>query len=109
MEWHKIDKTEDIDKLQSGVLIFKHSPTCPVSRMALKDFEKSWKEEEMAGVTPYMLLVIAQRDLSNYVSRKYHVAHESPQILIIQEGKCVHHASHDGIQYEEVKKVLVTS
>ncbi|MDM1297272.1 DUF2847 family protein [Empedobacter falsenii] len=44
--------------------------------------------------------------MSNEIERRYNVQHESPQILIIKDGKCVYNASHRKIKNEEIQKQL---
>jgi bacillithiol system protein YtxJ len=43
--------------------------------------------------------LIAYRALSDQIAKDFGVAHESPQILVIREGKVVYHESHYGISY----------
>ena len=42
----------------------------------------------------YYLDVIAFRELSRMAAEKLDVSHQSPQLLMIKNGKCVYHASH---------------
>ena len=58
--------------------------------------EKSW-EEENAGVSVFYLDVMQDRDVSNKVAEHFSIEHQSPQILVIKDGKCIYHASHTGI------------
>ena len=74
--------------------------------MALSWFERSWKEEEMEGVTPYYLDLISYRNISAQVAEEFNVQHESPQLLLIRNGKCIFHSSHSAISYKELKKEI---
>lgn len=87
------------------VLIFKHSTRCSISRFALKNFENEYNftAEELQ---PYFLDLLEYRNISNEIANQFNVVHQSPQILLIKEGKCVYDESHDGIEVEGLKKVL---
>ncbi|RMG82686.1 MAG: DUF2847 family protein, partial [Bacteroidetes bacterium] len=56
----------------------------------------------------YYLDLIAHRDVSDAVSEILSVKHESPQILLVKNKKCVYHASHNSIRPEEIEGFLTT-
>lgn len=107
MNWNKL---EDIDQLniideesKSGkVLIFKDSTRCSISIASLNRIERNWKEGDEGKLKPYYLDLLNHRDISNEIAARYHVIHESPQVLIIQNGKCVYHISQSAINYNEI-------
>jgi bacillithiol system protein YtxJ len=43
--------------------------------------------------------LLAYRALSNQVAQDFGVIHESPQVILVREGKVVYHESHYGISY----------
>ncbi len=90
---------------QQSVLIFKHSTRCSISRFALKNFENEYdfSEEELQ---PYFLDLLAHRNISNEIADRFNIIHQSPQILLIKEGKCVYDESHEGIGVENLKRLL---
>lgn len=77
------------------VLIFKHSTRCGISSMVLKQFEKKFEPDENSAL--YFLDLLRHRDISNAVSERFKVTHQSPQLLILDNGVCSAHASHYGI------------
>jgi len=90
---------------QQPVLIFKHSTRCSISRFALKNFENEFdftKEE----LQPYFLDLIEYRNISNEIANRFEVMHQSPQILLIKDGKCIYQESHDGIEVESLKRLV---
>lgn len=87
------------------VLIYKHSTRCGISSMALDRLERSWDEEGRA-IKPYFLDLIAHRDISNIVAEMFNVYHQSPQIIVIKDGKAVFDESHMGISFQAVKSVI---
>ena len=87
---------------EKPVAIFKHSTRCSVSRMALKQFENEFNSSDK--VTPYFLDLIAHRDISNEIATRFGVTHQSPQLILIKEGKAVYNVSHSDIDAEELAK-----
>jgi bacillithiol system protein YtxJ len=45
----------------------------------------------------YYLDLIAHRDISNAIAKRFEVHHESPQLLVVKNGAVVKHESHGGI------------
>ncbi len=77
-------------------VIFKHSVTCGISRMVLNTFVKryGYKAEE---IDLYYLDLYNHREVSNEISYKFQVIHQSPQLLVIKNGEVVAHGSHGDI------------
>ncbi|VAW26263.1 hypothetical protein MNBD_BACTEROID04-2072 [hydrothermal vent metagenome] len=88
------------------VLIFKHSTRCGVSRMALKNFERDY-DIDKTDLELYFLDILKYRELSNEVSEKFGVHHQSPQILLINNKSAIYHDSHYQISVETVKDILL--
>lgn len=86
---------------QQPVAIFKHSTRCSISRMALKQFENEFDLE--GSVTPYFLDLLNHRDISQEIATRFEVYHQSPQLLLIKEGKSIYDASHSDIDALELK------
>ncbi|MEY4835132.1 MAG: hypothetical protein RI980_1247 [Bacteroidota bacterium] len=103
-----LDKMEQFDEMDEisatkSIVIFKHSTRCSISRMALKQFEAAFNYPE-DKIVWYLLDLLNHRDLSNEIADRYKVTHQSPQILVIQNGKAVFNASHDSIAAEDLKQ-----
>ena len=56
-------------------------------------------------IKPYYLDLIAHRDISNKIAQQWNIEHESPQVLVIENGKCTYHNSHMGIDYNELMEL----
>ena len=78
-----------------ATIIFKHSTTCSISRMALKNFENEYELNDF--VDAYFLDLLNQRDICSEIATKFNVVHQSPQLLLIKNGECVYNDSHDRI------------
>jgi len=108
MEWNTLSAADDLRRLQEEskekrILIFKHSTRCNISRAALDRLERNWKAEEMAHIKPYYLDLISYRNVSNLIESQFGVVHESPQVLIIENGKAVYDSSHFDIDYQQIR------
>ncbi|MHC4600372.1 MAG: monothiol bacilliredoxin BrxC family protein [Planctomycetota bacterium] len=68
-------------RLPDVCYVFKHSTKCPVSlRAADRVKGESWSRPL------YWINVIEQRELSNWVAEKFGVKHESPQLILVENG-----------------------
>ncbi len=100
---HKIiNDNKKQDALLQTVLLFKHSTRCSISSMALNRLQTKWLADQTNHITPYLLDLLNYRDVSNEIASLLNVEHASPQVLIIQNGKCVYHSSHNGIVYTDI-------
>ncbi len=98
--WRKLTDLGQLNEIvdlsnEKAVLIFKHSTRCSISRFALKQFENEFDLEEK--ITPYFLDLLNHRDVSNEITNRFDVFHQSPQILLIRNGKAIFSTSHDDI------------
>ena len=101
-----LGQLNEIMNLSNGkpVVIFKHSTRCSISRMALKRFENEFDLKDQ--VDAYFLDLLEHRDISNEIASRFGVYHQSPQLLLIKEGKSVYDVSHSDIDAEELKGKL---
>ncbi len=93
-----LQQLEDIvtHSYEKIVLIFKHSTRCSISRFALQDFKREFNYSK-EKIECYYLDLISFRDISNEIARKFEVEHQSPQIIILKNGKAIYSASHESI------------
>ncbi len=89
---------------EKPAIIFKHSTRCSVSRMALRQFENDFKLSNK--VTAYFLDLISYREISNEIATRFEVIHESPQILLIKDGRAVYTASHSDIIADDLVSLV---
>ena len=108
--WHMLTKMEQLNEIEKEsnskpVAIFKHSNTCGISRMVLKNFEKNFGLEE-DNLKLYFLDLKEYRDISNEIAARFNVNHESPQIIVIKNEAVVHHDSHHSIDADHLAKFI---
>jgi bacillithiol system protein YtxJ len=111
VKWSELKSINQIDEIREvskdkSVLIFKYSSRCSLSQMALDRLERNWKESEMADVKSYFLDLISYREISNRIAHEFDVEHESPQVLIIENGKSIYDESHMGINYTQIRDAV---
>ncbi len=107
MNWNKLETPEKLQEIiknssSTPVLIFKHSTRCSISTMALSRFERQWNQEKIGKVEPYYLDLIQHRNISNLIAQELNVNHESPQVLLVENGKCTYSASHSAIYFDDL-------
>jgi len=108
MNWHPINTIEQLEQIKAASyttpqVIFKHSTTCSISRMALDSFERA---EAPENVDFHYLDLLNFRAISNEIATFFQVHHESPQLLLIKDGECIYDESHYGIMMDELKSFL---
>lgn len=107
MNWLPLNSLSQLDEIDlksnlSPVTIFKHSTSCSISGMSKMRLEGKWDLDNDA----YYLDLIKYRPISQAIAERYHVHHESPQILLIKNGECIYDASHFDITVDELKESL---
>ena len=107
MVWNDLTDIQQLDAIaqessETPVIIFKHSTRCSVSRMALKNFEREYAID-IDTAKPYFLDLLEHRDVSNEIASRFGVVHQSPQLILIKNGKAVYTTSHSDIDATEVK------
>ncbi|HVF45748.1 MAG TPA: bacillithiol system redox-active protein YtxJ [Pyrinomonadaceae bacterium] len=81
------------------VLLFKHSNSCPISARAYRQMQEV--------KTPVSLLVVQDgRELSSDVATRTGVRHETPQALVLRNGRAVWVASHFDISADAVEQAV---
>lgn len=103
---NKIDLTslEQLEQINQASytqpqLLYKHSTTCGLCDIM-------WEEVKNGDFDLNYLDLHKYRPISNEIEKKYDVLHESPQVLIIKDGKCVYHTSHRKINAKEIENQL---
>jgi bacillithiol system protein YtxJ len=109
MDWIYLEDEKQLDKIKNDSqttpqVIFKHSTRCATSSMAKHRLDKNNTPE---GISFYFLDLIKHRNISNKIADDFKVVHQSPQVLIIHEGKCIYNESHSGIRFDEIEAAIM--
>ena len=100
----KINSKETLDKLLTDsksrpVVIFKHSNACGISATAYREMEKIEGQVNL-------LEVQSARDVSRELADLTGIRHETPQVIVLKDGKAVWNASHFDVKAGAVLKAL---
>ena len=108
MNWISLRSHEELEQLvvlskEKPQVIFKHSTRCSLSNVVKNRLEKA---QAPGDIDFYYLDLLNYRPVSNAIAETFSIEHESPQVLLIKDGKCVYNESHMGIDMEELKDQL---
>jgi bacillithiol system protein YtxJ len=97
VEWMRLIDLFQLDEIhklsfqvEKGIAIFKHSTRCSISSMAKNRLDKA-----QSNIPVYYLDLIQFRAVSNEIASRYGIEHESPQLIIIKDGKAIEYSSHN--------------
>lgn len=95
--WQKLLKTSG----EQPFLLFKFSMTCFSSLSAKKELQA------LETVLPiYVVIVQMDRKVSNAIEKDLGVKHESPQLLILKDGKGIWQATHYHIKKSVISDAI---
>ena len=105
-DWIKLTDIEQLNEIiqeskTTPVIIYKHSTRCGISTMAENNLEQGW-DQLKPHAKFYYLDLIRYRDISTAIAETFNVRHQSPQILIIKNGRSVYDVSHYDIKVEAI-------
>lgn len=108
IHWIPLQRPEQLDTIVADShsrpqVIFKHSTRCSVSSMVLNRLER---DDQPSSMDFYLLDLLSYRPISNEIAERFHVHHESPQIIIIKMGEAIFDESHLAIQMDEIASYI---
>jgi bacillithiol system protein YtxJ len=91
----------DIDELEAAiaesrerpVLVFKHSRTCGISCEALDEL-RTHVDRAAAGASYKLITVQSHRGVSDEAAARFGIRHETPQAILLRDGRPVWSATH---------------
>ena len=107
----------DLDMLEAAiaesaerpVLLFKHSRTCGISCEALDELQAHVAEQAgkaAVGVSYKVITVQSHRGLSESAAKRLGIRHETPQAILLKDGRPVWNASHFRITQAALTRAL---
>jgi bacillithiol system protein YtxJ len=101
MELNDVQRLDELlsQSTEQPIILFKHSATCGISARAYREMTKL--EKPIALVT-----VQNARALSNEIESRFALPHETPQVLIVRDGKLAWSASHFRITSDAVNRAV---
>ena len=87
------------------LLLFKHSLTCGTSAEALDELIEHLNDDKLDA--EYAIVTVqSHRDLSNAISKRLGVRHETPQALLIYDGRVIWSASHFRVTADAMQSAI---
>ena len=110
----KLTHLSDLDMLEAAiaesadrpVLLFKHSRTCGISCEALDELQAHVAQNAAPAASYKVITVQSHRGLSDSAAHRLGVRHETPQAILVKNGRVVWNASHFRITAEALSRAL---
>lgn len=111
MNYQEIASTAELAEMlklseQEPVLFFKHSRTCGISQRAFGEFERYLQSPESGQVRNCVIIVQTAREVSNELARQLSVQHESPQAILVRDGRAVWKDSHMALKSKAMETAV---
>jgi bacillithiol system protein YtxJ len=105
----RIDDIPALDALleraqRQPVWVFKHSLTCGTSSVAWAEFRRFAAEQPADGAVYAVIEVQNARAVSQALAERTGVRHQSPQVLLLRDGRVAWQASHFQINLRALKQ-----
>ena len=99
-----LDSIDGLDRLfeesfERPIVLLKHSTTCGISSGV-------YREVGQVAADVNIVVIQTHRDISNAIATRTGVRHESPQAIVLRDGKPVYHASHYDIEADHIEAKL---
>lgn len=108
--WKHITTKENVMEIiknshNHSQIIFKDSKTCGISAYAKERLTEGF--EFIDGKADFNYLdLLANRDISNFIAKELNVIHQSPQIIVLKDGKVAHIVTHHSIESKKIANHL---
>jgi bacillithiol system protein YtxJ len=108
MEWKAIKNESTFYEIQEisdreKVLIFKYTPDNVVSHVIRTLLQREWNAPFM-NMKTYCVDVINHKDVSDQITNQFGIEHNSPQVLVIKQGKCIYVKANGHIKFNDLKQ-----
>src|ERR1051326_6092589 len=104
MHWIHLTDEDQLQKIivrsqEKPQVIFQYTPGVFLSEIIFQRFQTKCCPER---VDLHFLDVTAHANISENVSRAFHVSHHCPQIIVVKDGECIFEDSGVKISLEEI-------
>jgi len=93
------------ESCERPVLLFKHSRTCGISCEALDEL-RAHLEDGVLRAAYKMITVQSHRGLAAEAATRLGVRHETPQAILLRDGRAVWNASHFRITKKQLDAIV---
>ena len=99
------EQLEEISEAKKPQVILKHNTTCPISKGVLDRLQEEKGTIQGVG-NIYLLDLLSNRELSNAIAERFGVAHQSPQVLLVKNGRCAYNEWGFDITSEAIRNAV---
>ena len=101
----KLESIDDLDRLidsshERPVVIFKHSASCGISSGVFNVVDGGMETDV------HLVVVQRSREVSNHIAHLTGIRHESPQAIVLRNGRPHWNASHWAITTDALSKAI---
>ena len=104
----ELSSLADLDSALAGqkgtIVLYKHSTQCGICDGAIAEIEAFLRTHPAS--TFYYLDLLEHRDVSNAIAQRLGVKHESPQAIVLKDGKVGAVLNHRAIRAASLEKAL---
>ena len=94
------------ESLERPVLLFKHSRTCGISMEAFDELQAHVAEHAANAPASYKVITVqSHRHVSDELTARFGIRHETPQAILLRDGRPIWNASHFRITARELARV----
>ncbi len=106
----ELKSIEELDRAldESGgrtVLFFKHSLTCSISRHAFDELRSHLNTAD-PRISYKLITVQTAREVSDEAASRLRIEHQSPQAILVRDGRELWNASHYDITAEALDQAI---
>lgn len=105
----ELQTVADLDRVladsKGPLILYKHSTQCGICEGTIAEVE-AFLEKDPAAAKVLYLDLLAHRDVSNAIAQRLGVKHESPQAIVLKEGKVAAVLNHRAIRVAALEKAL---
>ena len=94
------------ESLERPVLLFKHSRTCGISCEAFDELQAHVAEHSGTTTSYKVITVQSHRRLSDSAAERFGIRHETPQAILLKDGRPVWNASHFRITADALTRAI---
>jgi bacillithiol system protein YtxJ len=110
-EWDHITSKEEVEGLvtkssSKPQILFKDSTRCGISAHAKSRISEGYSDFISGRADFNYLDLLKYRSVSTFIAEYLDVTHQSPQIIVLKNGKVVHVATHHAISPQKISDHL---
>ena len=85
-------------------IVLKHSTQCGISARAHREAERFLAAHPERSI--HKVEVLESREVSDFIETRTGIRHESPQVLVFEDGEVVWHGSHGRVTADAIAAAL---